>query len=264
MNWLTSATTIFLSLESATCFVSNRSPGSMIPNSNVDNNANSRMGIAHVNHRSAFDFVPKQQQVQQQPLGLLPAQQHIPTPARAQAQARTQGRASKRTSLFMGLGDMFRRKKKGGDSSSSSSQKEEQQLGDINKKDNDNPEDIKLALEAIKADLEAVSEDKAKSTSPKRKKDLSSVQLPNSNANAKAAMARKVANIVKPKAESERMNSSKTYGETVQDRINRVKSGQMTDEEKAQFLNNALTRVPQGQNGPKIRQEIPDADGKKR
>eukprot|EP01083_Nonionella_stella_P190916 706974_1 len=77
-------------------------------------------------------------------------------------------------------------------------------------------------------------------------------------------MARKVANIVKPKAESERMNSSKTYGETVQDRINRVKSGQMTDEEKAQFLNNALTRVPQGQNGPKIRQEIPDADGKKR
>jgi len=77
-------------------------------------------------------------------------------------------------------------------------------------------------------------------------------------------MARKVANIVKPRAESERMDSSTTYGETVQDRINRVKSGQMTDEEKAQFLNNALTRVPQGQNGPKIRQEIPDADGKKR
>ena len=121
-----------------------------------------------------------------------------------------------------------------------------------------NPQNIRLALEAIKADLEAVvineEEKKAKKNAPKAVPVKPKAEEP-------------VAEVKKPKKKNMpppvhvETTSATTYGETVRDRINRVKSGQMTDEEKAIFLSNALTRSPHGDKGPTIRQEIPSASG---
>ncbi len=60
------------------------------------------------------------------------------------------------------------------------------------------------------------------------------------------------------------ISPSSRYGETVRDRVKRVKSGAMTEDEKLAFLNNALTpRTAPGKRGPRIRQAIPDAgDGR--
>ena len=55
-----------------------------------------------------------------------------------------------------------------------------------------------------------------------------------------------------------------SYGEDTQQRIKRMKTGKgMTEEEKAAFLSNALTRtVPRGKpRGPPIRQDLPDVGG---
>ena len=143
------------------------------------------------------------------------------------------------------------------------------------KEKSENPEDIKAALEAIKADLEAVTAEEKRAAKAKAKAD------PNSKVKSKPEQSKKKKiNLMpetKPKikiperkkktvarsAPSE-PTSATTYGETVRDRINRVKSGHMTDEEKAAFLNSALTRTPPGSNGPPIRQEIPAANGSSR
>uniref|UniRef100_A0A6V2DJM7 Uncharacterized protein n=1 Tax=Ditylum brightwellii TaxID=49249 RepID=A0A6V2DJM7_9STRA len=55
-----------------------------------------------------------------------------------------------------------------------------------------------------------------------------------------------------------RPSSSRNY-ESTKERIQRVKSGQMTEEEKAAFLNTAMTRInnPKKRKGPPIRQPIP-------
>lgn len=153
-------------------------------------------------------------------------------------------------------------------------------LGRNNNKKNDddgkseNPEDIKLALEAIKRDLEAVTAEEKKNkkkasvaTKKKKTQKVNAAKAENNvNANAnvpkikvpeikKKMLQRNIGRVQKEVVAEP--TSADTYGETVRDRINRVKSGHMTDEEKAAFLNNALTRTPPGSNGPPIRQAIP-------
>lgn len=123
----------------------------------------------------------------------------------------------------------------------------------------ENPEDIRAALEAIKADLEAAAdESKRQKKAPKQEKIKTEAILPDLKKEKKKRPA-----VTKRKQQQVEPTTATTYGETVRDRINRVKSGHMTDEEKAAFLNNALTRTPPGQTGPRIRQEIPPANGRK-
>ena len=135
-------------------------------------------------------------------------------------------------------------------------------LGGKNPKDDDgkseNPEDIKAALEAIKADLEAVTaeENKTAKAALKKKKLKAEVKIKIPEVQKK----KKITNSRLKQQETAEPTSADTYGETVRDRINRVKSGQMTDEEKAAFLNSALTRTPPGSNGPPIRQAIPSVN----
>ena len=129
---------------------------------------------------------------------------------------------------------------------------------DDERKKSDNPKDIKAALEAIKADLEAVTdEDEVEKTPTKAVK----VAVEKKKIGLKLTPQEKKNSIVNPGRtdSSSSPTTATTYGETVRDRINRVKKGQMTDEEKAAFLNNALTRKSNEPSRPRIRQEIPDA-----
>eukprot|EP00558_Chaetoceros_sp_UNC1202_P004848 CAMPEP_0197246370 /NCGR_PEP_ID=MMETSP1429-20130617/10832_1 /TAXON_ID=49237 /ORGANISM="Chaetoceros sp., Strain UNC1202" /LENGTH=762 /DNA_ID=CAMNT_0042707005 /DNA_START=78 /DNA_END=2366 /DNA_ORIENTATION=+ len=148
-------------------------------------------------------------------------------------------------------------------------------------KKSENPDDIKRALEAIKADLEAVDKESPKqNTADKTKGAATAKKNVNNPPGSATKLNKKVApqkiDIPLPEISTPRMknrrtktplprpverSSASTYGETVQDRIKRVKSGQMTDEEKAAFLTNALTRTPPGNKGPRIRQEIPSPSG---
>mmetsp|Transcript_4368 Transcript_4368/g.8397 ORF Transcript_4368/g.8397 Transcript_4368/m.8397 type:complete len:761 (+) Transcript_4368:76-2358(+) len=122
------------------------------------------------------------------------------------------------------------------------------------------PQDVKAALEAIKADLEAITKEEQSLVKDASDKDTQ-------GNNMKPPPVEKKAGILNPlgRARQERSEpaptSATTYGESVRDRIDRVKRGQMTEEEKAAFLRNALTRTPQGPKGPRIRQEIPSASG---
>ena len=119
-----------------------------------------------------------------------------------------------------------------------------------NTKENDdgekseNPQDIKKALEAIKADLEAVEEEESKK--PKRKGI--SIMGRTSSTNDSKKKSNSLLNRKKDDeaSEKDRPSGDGSYGETVRDRINRVKQGQMTEEEKAAFLNAALTSSPKG------------------
>jgi len=123
------------------------------------------------------------------------------------------------------------------------------------------PQDIKAALEAIKADLEAVTEQQESDTS----KDELRMNVQESISNK--ASVEKITNILNPLSKSRQEKtgpaptSATTYGESVRERIDRVKKGQMTEEEKAAFLRTALTRTPQVRKGPRIRQEIPSPSG---
>ncbi len=122
----------------------------------------------------------------------------------------------------------------------------------------DNPEDIKAALEAIKADLEAVTKEEAKAKAkpaPEKNKvqTTSKIKIPDVTKRNKVT-----SNNNRRRQEPSEPTSADTYGESVRDRINRVKSGHMTDEEKAAFLNSALTRTPPSSKGPPIRQKLPN------
>ena len=135
------------------------------------------------------------------------------------------------TSLCMGLKDILPFGKKNSDDDSRS----------------ENPEDIKLALEAIKADLEAVSALGSKRPSAVRKKATPVEEVDEDEPRKKKRQLGAV-----PLAKSMSKSDSSRFDESVKDRMARIKSGVMTDEEKAAFLNNALTRTPQGTQ--KIRQ----------
>lgn len=115
---------------------------------------------------------------------------------------------------------------------------------DDDKEKSENPQDIKKALEAIKADLEAVEEEESKK--PKRKGI--SIMGRTSSTNDSKKKSNSLLNRKKDDEASEKVRPSSdgSYGETVRDRINRVKQGQMTEEEKAAFLNAALTSSPKG------------------
>lgn len=141
-------------------------------------------------------------------------------------------------------------------------------LGKKSKEDGDEkdrsppPQDVKAALEAIKADLEAITEEEEKSST---KGELNKKSQEDSTNNTKPSVEKKTS-ILNPLARASRQEkmepaptSVTTYGESARERINRVKRGQMTEEEKAAFLRNALTRTPQVPKGPRIRQEIPSA-----
>ena len=137
-------------------------------------------------------------------------------------------------------------------------------LGKKKKDDNDreksdNPKDIKAALEAIKADLEAAVEDETENTNKEAKEPAKKKKIEIKN-RFPVQKKRTVLNpLAKEREEKgDAPTSATTYGETVRDRINRVKKGQMTEEEKAAFLNNALTsRNLQDTQRPRIRQKIP-------
>ena len=101
------------------------------------------------------------------------------------------------------------------------------------------PEDVRAALEAIKSDLEAVV-DETKSESQMNGVTTSD---DGNSSSEKASL------------------SSASFGtETISERINRVKSGIMTDEEKAAFLDRALvTPIRSQEKKPDpIRQKIPE------
>lgn len=146
------------------------------------------------------------------------------------------------TALSMGIRSFFN---KGNDDKDSS---------------NENPEDIRAALEAIKADLEAV----------KKKEKEDKVKLIQSQLFSKqkqiGSNISDSSNMKKKRDESKNTSSNKkestVYSETVQDRVKRVKSGAMTEDEKLAFLNNALTfrSKESTKSGPPIRQAIPDAE----
>jgi len=113
------------------------------------------------------------------------------------------------------------------------------------------PEDVKAALEAIKADLEAV------------------VSLQEGSQNDRQMnKERTIDSEFDSRSPNDALDPTKTtpqmrYSETVQERILRVKSGMMTEDEKASFLNNALTRPLPTADGkvrpPPIRQSIPES-----
>lgn len=142
------------------------------------------------------------------------------------------GLAKHPTSLSMGLKDLLPFGKKNGDDDSRS----------------EDPEDIKLALEAIKADLEAVSALGSKRPSAVRRKATPIEEI---NEEEPKKKKRQLGGIPLPKP-TNRSDTSR-FDESVKDRMTRIKSGIMTDEEKAAFLNNALTRTPQG--SQKIRKD---------
>ena len=127
-------------------------------------------------------------------------------------------------------------------------------------------EDIQAAMEAIQKDLEAAADlYKQKETNETTK------TIPNTLANifgtddmnAKSNKQNKKGKQQDKKDSfpSSSPSSASTYGESVQDRIKRVKAGSMTEEEKNAFLTTALARTTPGSNnsGPPIRQAIPDA-----
>lgn len=129
------------------------------------------------------------------------------------------------TSLSMGLKDLLPFGKRNDDGDSRS----------------EKPEDIKLALEAIKADLEAVTALGSKRPAEVRKK-VAPIELDEEEEPKKKK--RQLGGVPLPKPMS-RSDTSR-FDESVKDRMARIKSGVMTDEEKAAFLKNALTRTPQG------------------
>lgn len=117
------------------------------------------------------------------------------------------------------------------------------------------PEDVRAALEAIKADLEAVVSLQEGSLHEVGDDDESDIQ-------------RSVDNYREVRGSNDALDPKKLtpqmrYSETIQERIMRVKSGIMTEDEKASFLNNALTRPISSNDGQKkrqpIRQSIPDS-----
>ena len=129
------------------------------------------------------------------------------------------------TSLSMGLKDLLPFGKRNDDGDSRS----------------ENPEDIKLALEAIKADLEAVTALGSKRPAAVRKKVA---PIEEDEEEEPKKKKRQLGGVPLPKPMS-RSDTSR-FDESVKDRMARIKSGVMTDEEKAAFLKNALTRTPQG------------------
>jgi hypothetical protein len=119
------------------------------------------------------------------------------------------------------------------------------------------PQDVKAALEAIKADLEAITEEEESTSKNVLNKKPDDGNM-NSPVEKKPSILNPLGRTRQEKVEPA-PTSATTYGESVRERINRVKRGQMTEEEKAAFLRNALTRTPQVPKGPRIRQEIPSA-----
>jgi len=167
----------------------------------------------------------------------------------------------------------------------------------------DNPEDIKAALEAIKADLEAVEKlergerDRKKREKITKDKIRNAIPTPDNasvnsqfkgtgtstaTTNTRMTSRRNGQTEVKTSSpisttrsstpsrpsspprssKNDASKSSSTYAESVHERINRFKHGEMTDEEKLIFLNNALTSP--SKKGPTIRQPIPDSRGSKK
>lgn len=194
--------------------------------------------------------------------------------------------SSSKTALSMGLRSFLRRGKGGGDDKNNK-----------NKNGSEEPDDIKAALEAIKADLEAVTQ-KEKEEKLKKKlesslkgngaagginstrstktsasiggsgsKSLGGVSGsggPSSASSSSKSRVKTVFNEMKKITSPTSSTPTSRYGETVRDRVKRVKSGDMTEDEKLAFLNNALTpRTTPQKKGPRIRQAIPEAgDGR--
>jgi hypothetical protein len=118
------------------------------------------------------------------------------------------------------------------------------------------PEDVRAALEAIKADLEAVVSLQEGTLHDEDEEDDDDNRL---SLNDSYLQGRSSSGASEPK----KMNSPMRYSETIQERILRVKSGVMTEDEKASFLNNALARPisKDDQNKrPPIRQSIPGTE----
>ena len=218
------------------------------------------------------------------------------------------GSSRSSTALGMGLRSFLRigKGKKKDDDKNGKKGKGKEEKGE------DSPEDIKAALEAIKADLEAVEkvsqeekkkkklEEEGKKKNAKKESDsTSSVTSKNQPivASTTAPLSKKMKPLntndtSKPKSRvtktlkkitipNTKQNTSTTssstsnpkpkasphspsrYSETVRDRVKRVKSGAMTEDEKLAFLNNALTprtssTSSKKQQGPRIRQAIPE------
>ena len=152
----------------------------------------------------------------------------------------------------------------------------------------DDEDDIQAAMEAIQKDLEAAEnlymQPQSKRTTASDE-DKDSKIIPNTLANIfgsdDSSSGGDQPNTNDKKGKKKKKNkdspssspspsSASTYGETVKDRIKRVKAGSMTEEEKTAFLTTALTRTTPGSynTGPPIRQAIPDpvesSDGRKR
>jgi hypothetical protein len=220
-----------------------------------------------------------------------PQRLHLPVASTSKLKPTSSSSSSSTsTSLSMGLRSFFRR---GGKDKNDDNNNDKNK----SKKPDEDPEDVKAALEAIKADLEAVAQkEKAENLREKiaraRKKNLSdsvanatpasaassaptptTVSSNNNNNNNNNESSEKSKSRVKM-ALNDMKNSisspssaqvpipapaSSRYGETVRDRVKRVKSGAMTEDEKMAFLNNALTpRSAPGKKGPRIRQPIPE------
>ncbi len=196
------------------------------------------------------------------------------------SQNRASSSLSSPTSLSMGLRSFLRRGK-GGNKEDNGAKNGENSNQNRNNQNEDNPEDIKAALEAIKADLEAVTkkekEDKLKQTLEKSLKggggggaskiaSATGVNSSSTTSSDKTKSRVKMAihemkKMASPSSSSSPQppSASSRYGETVRDRVKRVKSGAMTEDEKLAFLNNALTpRTAPGKKGPRIRQAIPE------
>lgn len=188
----------------------------------------------------------------------LPRYNSYSVPSYNNAQGEGEGETPSSTALSMGLRSFFSRGKGG-------NEKEEEP---------ESQEDIKAALEAIKADLEAVAK---KERDEKAIKNKYKLNQPASKVITQKVKVDPVENAVpspEPISQSRVQNAlnkmnlgtaanptpaPSRYGETVRDRVARVKSGAMTEDEKLAFLNNALTpRSAPAKRGPRIRQPIPE------
>lgn len=190
----------------------------------------------------------------------------------------TTNNVSTSTQLYMGIRSFLRKnilnKNNGDDNEQSSENPRTMVLGiDLpTGTTDDNPSDVRAALQAIKEDLEAVEELETK----KQQQEQDDVTTSSISRSSSSTVESRTVDSSDTKSLKIRpppmfreaaMGITDTYGETVNERIQRVKSGSMTDEEKAQFLNTALSRRTLGSlkdsskpKGPPIRQAIPNAD----
>ncbi len=145
---------------------------------------------------------------------------------------RLPGRSKSSTSLSMGLRSFLRRRL---------GTEEGDGKDDSTVPNRPPPEDVRAALEAIKSDLEAVVDG-------------------NKNESQKNGVSKFNSDDGNSASEKVPLPSASLGTETISERINRMKSGMMTDEEKAAFLDRALvTPIRSQEKKPNpIRQKIPE------